>query len=72
MLEVSHYSQKRVELGAIHSAFADGVGDRAVVFFLVIGWHREIVSKSFLSCSLAPFFFCWPEKFLGDFFVCTY
>lgn len=49
MLEVPCYSQTRGEVGAVHSAFAVGGGDGAVVLFMVFGWHRAIVSKSFLS-----------------------
>lgn len=42
--------KKRVEVGVVHSAFADGGSDGAVVLFRVFGWHRAIVSKSFPSC----------------------
>lgn len=58
-----------MEVWAPHSADISGHG--AMVLPMVSGWNRK-EGRRFLSCWFAPFLFFWPDRFLGDYFVCAH
>ena len=69
-----HHSLMRVEVWALHLAFAGVVrfGAGCLFVFLLFVWNKEVFSESFQSCYVVPFVVLWlgEQVFVGAFVVC--